>query len=74
MAQPKNKVVPQAVRDACAQRGITLGEPEAVAQADMSSEGALQKTYLILEGDRLLFAVSAHTGETVRRNGPMDIW
>lgn len=63
MAQPKNKVVPQAVRDACAQRGITLGEPEAVAQADMSSEGALQKTYLILEGDRLLFAVSAHTGE-----------
>lgn len=55
--------IPREVREACRLRDIELEQPIASAQADMSPEGELRRTYWILLEDRLVFAVSAHSGE-----------
>ena len=55
--------IPAEVLDACRHRELMPKEPLAYACADMSPEGELRRIHLLLCPDRLLFAVSAKSGE-----------
>lgn len=61
-ARPDKNIVPREVLEACRQRGWDI-KPLAAAVADLSPEGDLCKTYLLLDEDKLLFAVSDNRGE-----------
>lgn len=57
--------VPRSVWTAIKKKGLDQNKLCATACADMSKDGELRNTYLLLFNDRLLFAVSDTTGETV---------
>lgn len=57
------KQMPRSVRLTLQKQGINFDEVQAFACADMSSEGDLRNSYLLLMRDRLIFAVSNQSGE-----------
>jgi ATP-binding cassette subfamily B protein len=59
------KVVPGSIRSDLKKRGINCDDICYAVKADMTSQGELRNTYLLLTNSSLIFAVSDYSGEMV---------
>ncbi len=59
------KIIPASVRGALKNRGIDCAKVRCAAKADITSQGELRNTYLLLTDTSLVFAVSDYSGEMV---------